>query len=210
MVDRSLSRPRFCSPSEIDGGATFCWEGEAIDLVRCRMDEVVFFLLWLVFLPLIVGDGGMVGWILFLQNISGKALFSICSVRMAWVHLACGWDSSRWVISSEKVLLAFLCELVLCAGASGTGGFTSMAEEGGGGGKSKGPTADGHVSRTSCSLPMLGVHPLICIGEFGGLKLLCAGWISQIWHQCLIQRWKTNSRVLDVICVLLCYSRVLL
>lgn len=78
------------------------------------MDEVVFFLLWLVFLPLIVGDGGMVGWILFLQNISGKALFSICSVRMAWVHLACGWDSSRWVISSEKVLMAFLCELVLC------------------------------------------------------------------------------------------------
>jgi len=101
------------------------------------------------------------------------------------------------------VLLAFLCELVLCAGASGTGGFTSMAEEGGGGGKSKRPTPDGHISRTSCSLPMLGVCPLICIGEFGGLKLLCAGWISQIWHQCLIQRWKTNSRVLDVICVLL-------
>jgi len=150
------------------------------------MDEMVFFLLWLVFLPLIVGDGGKVGWILFLQNISGKALFSLCYVRMARVHLACGWDSSRWVISSEKVLLAFLCELVLCAGASGTGGFTSMAEEGGGGGKSKRPTVDGHVSRTSCRLPMLGVRPLICIGEFGGLELLWAGWISRIWHRRLI------------------------
>jgi len=66
IVGSSLSSPKVCSPSGFDGGARLCCGGEAIVLARCGVVEVVFFLRRRLFLPLIVGDGGKLGWILFL------------------------------------------------------------------------------------------------------------------------------------------------
>ena len=101
------------------------------------------------------------------------------------------------------VLRFFLCTFGLHAGSDGAGCHASLADEGGEGGKSKRPTADGHASRISCSLPMLGVRPLSCIGVFGGLTIWCMDWNSQNGLRRQFRRRKMNSKVLVVICVFL-------
>jgi len=73
----------------------------------------------------------------------------------------------------------FLCLLVLCFEASGSGCFISMVEDGGCRDKSLRPTADALFSSISCGLPMFGVRLSICIGEMGGLKFPGAGERAQ-------------------------------
>ncbi|CAN6343515.1 unnamed protein product [Urochloa humidicola] len=61
--------PKCCS-SPSGGGAMVCRRGQSIDSFRRRMEEMEFDPVWLVFLLLMVGDGGSARWILLLQKIS--------------------------------------------------------------------------------------------------------------------------------------------
>jgi len=164
----------FCAARPV---RSVCRRTEVIDSARRRLEEVILLPLRLQFLLSVVGDGGEAGWILFLKDASGKIFVcSMSSVRLLWGHQpACGWVSCSGISSSRALLLCFLCLLVLCSGASGYGWLSSMAEDGGCGDKSLGPTADVLFSSTSCGLPKLGVRPSICTGEMGGSMFLDAG-----------------------------------
>nr|TKW41011.1 hypothetical protein SEVIR_1G285500v2 [Setaria viridis] len=111
------------------------------------------------------------GWRSFLCGLCSSHRLSVTAARRG-----------RFCSSGmDRELLVFpLCVLVLRSGSFWVGCFTSMVEEGGCGVKSTGPTANGLLPRISCSLPMFGVRPLICIGEFGGLKFL--GAVRQSWQ----------------------------
>jgi len=92
---------------------------------------------------------------------------------------------------------------VLRYGSSEIGCFTSVAEKGGIGAKSKWATIDALSTEISCNLPIFGVRPSIWTGVFGGLKLLRAVSRPLLWCCRFVRRGKINSRVLIVISALL-------
>ncbi|CAN6312856.1 unnamed protein product [Urochloa humidicola] len=68
------------------------------------MEEMEFDPVWLVFLLLMVGDGGSARWILLLQKISGETSCFKSSVRLGRVLLlTCEWISSLGLASFRPV-----------------------------------------------------------------------------------------------------------
>lgn len=119
------------------GEAMVCQRTEVIDSAGRRLEEVILPPLRLWFLLSVVGDDCEAGWILSLNDASGKS--SVCSMSPGWVLWghppACGWASCSEFSSLRMLLLCFLCLLVLWSGASGSGWLTSMADVGGCGDK---------------------------------------------------------------------------
>ena len=170
-----------------------------MDSVRRRMEEVGILLLRLSFPLLAVAAGVGVEWILVLRVDPGELRFFGLACEVGWGPLGSRMDLLCCVSSGVAGRGGFLCLLVLCFEASGSGCFISMVEDGGCGDKSLRPTADALFSSISCGLPMFGVRLSICIGEMGGLKFPGAGERAQKVLHFLDRIKKINSRDFDVI-----------
>ena len=123
----------------------------------------------------------------------GELRFFGLACEVGWGPLGSRMDLLCCVSSGVAGRGGFLCLLVLCFEASGSGCFISMVEDGGCGDKSFRPTADALFSSISCVFPMFGVRPSIFIGEMEGLKFPGASERAQKELRFLYRRKKINS-----------------